>query len=159
MVLVSFVFNCCVTFQVFVIMADGAVPDVLSVASRIDCVSTRYCIEYLASCMSRVEANQSPMMSLLAEINGNVKEMKLREEGSSRLWPLPPLVIQAVSRPESATSGSLPGSSSSSSGYGRKRGRKVSLSDHDVWVKCPFCHQQHWNEKCHVQHVKRSVER
>jgi hypothetical protein len=143
-------------------MVDADVPDIASVVSRIQCVHTRYCVQYLVDGMHDIQQNSGCMMSVLQEIRNDVKDIRVRDEGSARLWPAPPDVILASSHHSSGSS-SLRSSLSSDSVRSRsKRGREskeASREDHDVWVMCPFCHQEHWNEKSHVQHVQRSVDR
>ena len=145
-------------------MADGDVPNINSVASLIPCVHTRYCVQFLITGMVANQQNGESILSTLNGIAGDISEMKQRDASSARLWPLPPAMINAVSH-DSSSSSQLPCSSSSSmfntskssSSNSRKRARKVVLEDHPVWVKCPFCHKQHWNEKSHVQHIDRSL--
>lgn len=140
-------------------MADGDVPSIESVASRIPCVHTRYCVQFLITGMVNVQRNGESILSTLNGIAGDISEMKHRDVSSARLWPLPPALIDAASQGSSSGSQLPFSSSSSSSSRDRKRVRKVVLEDHPDWVKCPFCHKQHWNEKSHVQHIQRSLER
>ena len=140
-------------------------PNVETAASLIPCEHTRYCVQFLVAGMQGSQRNHGSVMGVLTELAGDIKEIKEQHAGSARIWSMPPDVIQAYSRSGTPlTSGSEHKTSRSSSsvctsGSDRKRSRKVALSDHEVWVMCPFCQQQHWNESSHVQHVQRSVER
>lgn len=143
---------------------NAAFPNIETAASLIPCEHTRYCVQFLVAGMQGSQRDHGSVMGVLTELAGDIKEIKEQNAGSARIWPVPPGVIQAYSRSDSPlSSGSeLKTSRSSSvctSGSDRKRSRKVTLSDHEVWVMCPFCQQQHWNETSHVQHVQRSVER
>jgi hypothetical protein len=147
---------------VFVTMSDADLPSVDTVASRIACDHTRYCIQILLSGIVGLKQNGDLVISTLTGIAGDIQEIKHRDASSARLWPVPPAMIHASSRDSS--SGSLftskPSSGSSGTSKSSSQSRKrVRSEDHDVWVKCPFCPQSHWNEKSHVQHVERSVKR
>jgi hypothetical protein len=145
-------------------MADADVPNIATVASRILCDHTRYCVQYLVDGLHGLQQVNGNVLGVLNDIRDDVKLIRSRDDGSARLWPAPPAMIMAVgSHVCSSTSNSFHSSQrssqSSSSGRRSKRGRSVARSDHDVWVKCPFCPQEHWNERSHVQHVQRSVDR
>jgi hypothetical protein len=145
-------------------MADADVPNIASVASRILCDHTRYCVQYLVDGLHGLQQFNGNLMDVLNVIRDDVKHIKSRDDGSARLWPAPPAMIMAVgSHTCSSSSNSFPSSKrsspSSSSDRRSKRVRSVARSEHDVWVKCPFCPQEHWNERSHVQHVQRSVDR
>ncbi len=137
-------------------MADADLPTIDTVASCIACDHTRYCVQFLISGMVGVQQNGDHVMSMLKGIAGDIQEMKQRDATSPRLWPLPPAMIHASSNSSSSSSLFPATGSSSASSRSRKRGRP---EDHDVWVKCPFCPHSHWNERSHVQHVQRSLER
>lgn len=139
-------------------MADGELPNIDTVASLIPCVHTRYCVQFIVTGLKNNQQNSETILSALNGIAGDISEIKQRDAASARIWPLPPAMIQAASQ-GSSTGSLFPLSSSSSSSCSRKRGRKVVLAEHPVWVKCPFCHKQHWNEKSHVQHIDRSIKR
>jgi hypothetical protein len=145
-------------------MSDADLPSVDTVASLIACDHTRYCVQALLSGMASLKQNGDLVFSTLTGIAGDVRVIKLRDESSARLWPVPPAMIHASSKDSSSGSlfsthpstGSKSSGTSKSSSQSRKR---VRAEDHDVWVKCPFCPQSHWNEKSHVQHVERSLKR
>jgi hypothetical protein len=141
--------------------ANAAFPNIETAASLIPCEHTRYCVQFLVAGMQSSQRDHGSVMGVLTEMAGDIKDIKEQNAGSSRIWPVPPGVIHACSQSVTPlTSGSeLRTSSSSSSGSDRKRSRKVALSDHEVWVMCPFCPKRHWNETSHVQHVQRSVQR
>jgi hypothetical protein len=137
-------------------MTDADLPTIDTVASRIACDHTRYCVQFLISGMVGLQQNGALVVSTLKGIAGDIQEMKQRNASSARLWPLPPAMIDASSKGSSPSSLFSGTGSSSASSRSRKR---VRPEDHDVWVKCPFCPHTHWNEKSHVQHVQRSLER
>lgn len=151
--------SCYSTLPLFVTMSDAVLPSVGTVASRIACDHTRYCVQFLLSGIDSLKQNGELVVSQLVGIAGAIQEIKLRDASSARLWPLPPVMINASSKGSSSSS-LLPATGSSGSSLSSARSRKrVRTEDHDVWVKCPFCPQSHWNEKSHVQHVERSLKR
>jgi hypothetical protein len=100
-------------------------------------------------------------VSTLQGIAGDIQEMKHCDAASARLWPITPAMIQASSK-DSSSSSLFPATGSSGTGTSHSSSRsckRVRPEDHDVWVKGPFCPQSHWNEKSHVQHVERSLQR
>jgi hypothetical protein len=138
---------------------DADLPSVATVASRIACDHTRYCVQFLLSGIVGLQQNGDLVLSKVTGIAGDIQEIKHRDASSARLWPLPPAVIHASSK-DSSSSSLFPATGSSGSSHSSAHSRKrVRPEDHDVWVKCPFCPQSHWNEKSHVQHVERSLKR
>jgi hypothetical protein len=143
-------------------MSDADLPSVETVASLIPCDHTRYCVQNILSGIAGLKNNGDLVVSTLSGIAGDIQVIKLRDASSARLWPVPPAMIHASSN--GSSSGSLftcnPSTDSSGTSKSSSRSRKrVRVEDHNVWVKCPFCPQSHWNEKSHVQHVERSLKR
>jgi hypothetical protein len=139
-------------------MADADLPTIDTVASCIACDHTRYCVQFILSGMVGLQKNGAIVVSTLQGIAGDIPEMKHRDASSPRLWPMPPDMIQASSKGSSSSS-LLPASGSSGSSHSSRSLKRARPEDHEVWVKCPFCPQSHWNEKSHVQHVERSLQR
>lgn len=140
-------------------MTEADLPSVDTVASRIACDHTRYCVQFLLSGMVGLQKNGDVVVSTLQGIAGDIREIKHRDATSPRLWPLPPDMIQAASKDSSSSSRLLATGSSGSSHSSTRSLKRARPEDHEVWVKCPFCPQSHWNEKSHVQHVERSLQR
>jgi hypothetical protein len=145
--------------------SDSDLPDVLSVAARIPCVDTRYCVQFLIHGQLSAKKDSDAVLAVLTDMHSDIKIIKDRDadvSGSARLFPLPPAMISALSRGSSGSSGVSSGSgasavqspSISSQSSGR---RKRQRGDGLTWLRCPFCEAEHWNEKSHIQHVSRSL--
>jgi hypothetical protein len=160
-------------------MTDAAVPGLLSVVERIDNADIRYSVTFLADELSRnrveidaIRSGHDSMMAKLDFISSKVSGIP-NDDGARVLWPVPPAMIVACSPHSSPlsdnssvngishSSQSLSNSRSSSASRGNrgKRRRPEDLGPDCIWLKCPFCCKQHWNEKSHVQHVDRASER
>ena len=161
-------------------MSDAAeLPGLMTVAERIEDANVRYSVAFLADeqvrCRSEIRElrlGQNQVLAMLSTISGQLSGIRSLDDAHARvLWPLPPQMIDAVSshssplsdmsqqlcsQPSQSLSQTL--SSSASSGKSVKRRRHREVSDR-VWLKCPFCPSEHWNEKSHVQHVERAMER
>ena len=139
---------------------SAKLPDVLTVASRIPCVSTRYCVEFLIQGQIAAKQDNGVVVALLGAMHADIKVIKGRDADSQRLFPVPPEMIKAMSRASSASSlsGGDSGLNSSGSCASNAR-RKRQRGDGLTWVRCPFCEAEHWNEKSHLQHIQRSMER
>jgi hypothetical protein len=159
-------------------MSDAAVPGVMSVVERIENADIRYTVAFLADELSRsrndiaeMRTGHQTIMAKLELISKQVSGIPDDHGSGARiLWPAPPMMIAACSTDSSPVSDnsssnidqssqslSKSKSSSAASVPGAKR-RREPPSD-CIWLPCPFCHQKHWNEKSHVQHVDRSMER
>ena len=142
-------------------MASGdshsVLPDALSVAARIPCSDTRYCVEFLIEGQLRATADRDAIMTVLSSMHDDIKFIRDRDGDAARLFPVPPAMINAMSRNSSLNSGSAGASLSGSSNSGSRRKRLRDSSDGLTWVPCPFCDAEHWNEKSHIQHVSRSL--
>ena len=77
-------------------MADADVPNIASVASRILCDHTRYCVQYLVDGLHGLQQFNGHVLGVLNDIRDDVKLMKSRDDGSARLWPAPPAMIMAA---------------------------------------------------------------
>jgi hypothetical protein len=141
-------------------MADASsqLPDVLTVAARIPCANTRYCVEFLIQGQIDAKQDNGRVVALLGAMHKDIKVIKGRDGDSPRLFPVPPEMIKAMSRASSASSLSPSEVNSSRSGSSNSR-RKRQRDDGLTWVRCPFCEAEHWNEKSHLQHIQRSMER
>ena len=162
-------------------MSDAAeLPGLRTVVERIENVDIRYSVGFLADELQRNRNEMAELRlgqgSILAKLDQLVR-VQVHDDVNARVfWPAPPAVIDAGSSSHSSplvaamsptvplcsqSSQSLSQSQSSSAGsMGGKRRRVPVPEDSDrVWLKCPFCPSQHWNEKSHVQHVERAMER
>ncbi len=142
-------------------MDNSGLPSVLTVAGRIPCVDTRYCLEYLINGQITAKLETAAVLTALQSMHSDIKDIKNRDAESPRLFSIPPEIINAMSRGSSASSGlsgRKSGPSSSSSSRSQSRRKRV-RDDGLIWVRCPFCVAEHWNEKSHLQHVSRSLER
>jgi hypothetical protein len=157
-------------------MSDAAdLPGLQTVVERIENVDIRYSVTFLADELQR---NRSELTELrvgqgviLARLD-QICQAQFHVDGNARVhWPPPPAEIvaggSALSSPLvaamspfcSESSHSLSQSRSSSAGSQGNKRRRVPEDGDGVWLKCPFCVKEHWNEKSHVQHVERAMER
>jgi hypothetical protein len=160
--------------------ADAEIPGLMSVINRIGDADVRFSVAFLADELQRsrsemhaLKVGQDNMMTKLDFISDSLCKVPFPVDAHERvLWPLPPTMIAADSPHSSAlslssqhicsqSSQSLTQSHSSSAGSGKvaKRRREVDVSADRVRLQCPFCPSSHWNEKSHVQHVERAMER
>jgi hypothetical protein len=137
--------------------SHSELPDALSVAARIPCADTRYCVQFLIEGQIRATANRDVILSVLTNMHDDIKIIRDRDADAARLYPVPPAMIHALSQNSSLNSGSAGASLSGSSQSGSRRKRQRVPSDGLTWVPCPFCDTEHWNEKSHLQHVSRSL--
>jgi len=149
-------------------MSETGVPDVSSVAARIRDDDARFCVQTILAeqeqhmqerLVDREE--RRVLLELLMSVRDDVKFIKDRDRMGS--WPVPPSIIEAASNISGSSSSSnftgLGRSSTSVSSQSSQRKRRCVPSEHSVWLQCPFCNLQHWNEKSHVQHVIRAIDR
>ncbi len=157
-------------------MTDAAVPGLMSVVQRIENADIRYTVAFLADELSRsrndiaeMRSGHDTIMAKLELISKQVSGIS-DDPGARILWPAPPVMIAAGSTDSfplsdnssshiGLSSQSLSKSKSSSAASGQSVKRRREAPADCIWLPCPFCHQRHWNEKSHVQHVDRSMER
>jgi hypothetical protein len=160
--------------------AAAEVPGLMSVINRIEDANIRFSVAFLADELQRsrsemyaLKVGQDNMLTKLDFISDSLCKVQVPNHAHERvLWPLPPTIIAADSSHSSVlslssqngcsrSSQSLSQSHSSSAGSGKvaKRRREVDVSADSVRLQCPFCPSSHWNEKSHVQHVERAMER
>ena len=137
--------------------SHAVLPDALSVAARIPCSDTRYCVEFLIEGQLKATADRDAILSVLSHMHDDIKIIRDRDADAARQRLVPPAMIHAMSNNSSRNSGSAGASLSGSSRSSPRRKRQREANDGLTWVGCPFCDAEHWNEKSHLQHVSRSL--